>query len=265
MHAGGLHIASLSTGYGARRVIEDLRVPPLPGGEVHALVGPNAAGKSTLLRALAGLLPARGSVSFGGQELLGMPLAQRARQVTYMPQTLPQGVALTVLETVVGALLASPADDAPADTPDAVRRAAATLERVGIAPLAFENLDRLSGGQRQLVSLAQALVRQPRLLLLDEPISALDLHYQLRVMQLVRQLAREHGTTVIVVLHDLQAAAQWSDRIVALSQGRLAACGAPSEALTPGLLAAVYQVRARVESAPDGRLLVLVDGLSTGG
>ncbi|HET7266607.1 MAG TPA: ABC transporter ATP-binding protein [Oleiagrimonas sp.] len=258
-----LAIRELSTGYRRRPVIESLTLPDLPAGAVHALLGPNAAGKSTLLRALAGLLPAHGSIMLAGEELVHMPLAERARRVTYMPQTLPGGVALTVLETVIGALRAAHAEAAPGSTGDAVGRAVETLAQVGIEHLAMEGLARLSGGQRQLVSLAQALVRRPRLLLLDEPISALDLKYQQQVMQLVQRLAREQGMTVLVVLHDLQIAAQWSDRVVVLAQGRLAACGEPAEALTPELLAEVYHVDARIEHCSHGRVQVMVDGLAS--
>lgn len=256
-----LRIAHLSSGYRRHRVIEDLSLPALPAGAVHALLGPNAAGKSTLLRALAGLLPAQGSITLAGKELNGLALGERAQTVTYMPQSLPQGVALTVLETVLGALHASHVQRPPRDMRQAVERASDTLDQIGIKHLAMHGLDQLSGGQRQLASLAQALVRRPRLLLLDEPVSALDLEYQLRVMQRIQHLAREHDMTVLVVLHDLQLAARWADRVVVLSQGRLAACGAPHEAITAELLAEVYHVAARVQPHADGHLQVLVDAL----
>lgn len=259
--AEGLQIHGLTTGYRRHTVIQDLDLPTLPTGSLHALLGPNAAGKSTLLRALAGLQSANGSVFLEGQELSHLSLAERARYVTYMPQTLPGGVALTVLETVLGALRSAHAQSAPVDTNHAVELAVDILTRMGIEHLAMAGLGHLSGGQRQLVSLAQSLVRRPRLLLLDEPISALDLKYQMRVMQLVQKLAREQGMTVLVVLHDLQMAARWCDRVAVLSQGQLAACGRPEEAITPRMLAQVYHVDARVEAASDGRLQVLVDDL----
>jgi iron complex transport system ATP-binding protein len=178
-----------------------------------------------------------------------------------MPQTLPQGVALSVLESVLGALRASSTGDDPARDTHAAseQRAVAILERVGILHLALEGLDHLSGGQRQLVSLAQSLVREPRVLLLDEPISALDLHHQLRVMRLVRELAHERGMIAIMVLHDLQIAARWSDGIVMLAKGAVVATGTPVQAITPETLAHVYGVQARVEHCSRGGLQIMVD------
>lgn len=256
MHAR-LTIDRLSAGYPRRPVIRDLSLPPLPPTAVTALVGPNAAGKSTLLKALAGLVRAEGRVQFGGAELLRMPLAARADRIGFMPQALPQGVALSVLESVIAAFEAS-RPDALADA-DAARRAVATLDRLGIADLALESLDRLSGGQRQLVSLAQALVREPRLLLLDEPTSALDLRHQVTVMEAARSLAAE-GRTVLVVLHDLNLAARWAERVVVLDHGRVAALGTPAEALTAATLAAVWHVAARITLDPAGIPHVVVEG-----
>ncbi|GAA3993444.1 ABC transporter ATP-binding protein [Comamonas faecalis] len=255
-----LKVRGLATGYRGRPIIAGVDLPEFRPGEVHSLLGPNAAGKSTLMRALAGLQPATGSVRLGAQELIGLSLAEHAKRVTYMPQTLPQGVALSVLESVLGALRASSTGDPARDTHAASeQRAVAILERVGILHLALEGLDRLSGGQRQLVALAQSLVREPRVLLLDEPISALDLHHQLRVMRLVHELARERGMIAIMVLHDLQIAARWSDGIVMLAQGAIVATGTPVQAITAETLARVYGVQARVEHCSRGSLQIMVD------
>ncbi len=256
---GGLHVNGLSAGYRDRRVIEHLSLPPIRPGETVALLGPNAAGKSTLLRALAGLAPATGSIRLDGAELNDLPLADRAKAVTYMPQTLPKGVALTVLETVIGALEASPTGQAGGG--DSAERAMAVLGRVGIDALAMRGIDELSGGQRQLAALAQALVRSPRLLLLDEPTSALDLNHQVRVLDLVRSLVRERGMIAMLVLHDLQAAARVSDRVVVLSDGRVTAVGAPEEAITPGVLADVWRVQARIDRCDRGSLRVMIDDI----
>lgn len=258
MNAGDtLYIEGLSAGYRGREVVRNLTLQPVRSGQVLSLIGPNAAGKSTLLRALAGLLPARGSVRLGERELLNLSLAEHANIVTYTPQELPQQVALTVLETVLNALQVLPAGKLSDE--ESIERAVSVLERLGISHLAMEGLDQLSGGQRQLASLAQTLVREPKVLLLDEPISALDLHYQLRVMKLVREVAREKGMIVIVVLHDLSISARWSDQIVVLSDGRVVAEGTPAEAITPAVLADIYHVQARVERCTRGTFTVLVD------
>lgn len=256
---GGLQVRDLSAGYRNRRVIEKLSLPPIASGETVALLGPNAAGKSTLLRALAGLAPASGSVQLDGIELNGLSLADRAKAVTYMPQTLPQGVALTVLETVIGALEASPTGQVGGE--DSAERAMAVLGRVGIDALAMRGIDELSGGQRQLAALAQALVRSPRLLLLDEPTSALDLNHQVRVLDLARSLAREQGMIAVLVLHDLQAAARIADRVVVLSDGRITAVGTPEEAITPAVLADVWRVQARIDHCERGSLRMVIDDI----
>lgn len=259
-----LRVSGLSAGYRSRPVLKGLTLEPLRAGEFTVVVGPNAAGKSTLLRAMAGLVHSTGSIRLGDQELLGMPAPRRATQIAFMPQSLPERVSLSVLEGMMSALLASPLPGASGSR-ETRSRAIATLERLGIADIALEALDELSGGQRQLASLAQALVREPRLLLLDEPTSALDLRYQVIVMDLVKQVARE-GKVVVAVLHDLNLATRWADRVVLLEGGEVRGSGSPEEAVTPELLRQVYGVESRVERCSMGGLQVLVDGaLGTGG
>jgi len=255
-----LEVNHLSTGYGRKRVIDDLSLPPFSGGSVIALVGPNAAGKSTLLRALAGLLPVAGSIRLGEVELTRLPLAARAARVGFMPQSLPDGVGLSVLESVLSAVRTG--DRGGAADGDAERKATDTLAAVGILGLALEPLDQLSGGQRQLASLAQALIREPDVLLLDEPTSALDLKHQVLVMSTVRRVA-EAGRIVIAVVHDLNLAARWADTIAVVAGGRLHSLGSPGETITPGMLSSVYGVEARVEPCSRGLLQVAVDGPAT--
>lgn len=259
-----LSISDLDAGYGGQPIISGFTLPPLTAGEVVSVVGPNGAGKSTLLRSLAGLIPAHGSIRLDEAELTRLSLADRAKRVTYMPQTLPQGVALTVLETVVASIRATPLRGAVYTDAQAAERAYEVLQRINAEALAGQRLDRLSGGQKQLAGLAQALAREPRLLLLDEPTSALDLHYQLRVLDLAREAAAERGMTVMIVLHDLQAAARVSDRIAVMAKGRLVAFGTPDEAITPDILAEVYRVSARVQRCDRGALQVMIDDVLTG-
>jgi len=259
-----LEVTDLTVRYGGRTVLDGLTLPALEGGGLVSLVGPNGAGKTTLLRALAGLVPSRGAIRLDGLDLHALALRARARHVAYMPQALPQGVALTVLETVVAALLASPAAIGVASEREAETVALARLDALGARPLALRRLDELSGGQRQLAGLAQALVRDPRVLLLDEPTSALDLRHSHEVLRLARDHGRRTGAVVVVVLHDLQAAARASDRLVVLDGGRIAADGPPAAAVTPELLADVWRVRARTERCSRGGLQILVDGVLAG-
>jgi iron complex transport system ATP-binding protein len=252
-----LSIRGLSARYRRTPILHDISLPDLQPGQLVALVGPNGAGKSTLLRTLAGLTEATGSIHLGTQDLLSSSRRERAHHLGFMPQTLPDGIALSVLETLLGALHAGRGGSGR----DGVEKAHAVLVRLGIAHLAMRPLEQLSGGQRQMVSLAQAVIRDPTLLLLDEPTSALDLRYQNDVMSLVRQLA-DDGRIVVVVLHDLGLAARWADQLVVLNAGRIHAEGAPAQTLTPALLAEVYRIEARVESCSRGRIQVIVDGPS---
>ncbi|PZO65021.1 MAG: iron ABC transporter [Paracoccus denitrificans] len=255
VHGGtvGLTVRDVAVRYGSRPVLSGLMLPPLRPGELTVLAGPNAAGKSTLLRAIAHLTAYRGEIALDGQDLGRMGAAERAKIVGFMPQNLPSASSLSVLESVITALRATGTPGSQADL-----RAMAVLERLDIAPLAMRPLDQLSGGQRQMVSLAQAIVRDPRLLLLDEPTSALDLARQMRLLSELRRLAQE-GRVVVAVLHDLGLAAQWADRIVVLHDGGMHSSGTPSEVVTPAMLAQVYGVHARVEGCSKGRLMVLVD------
>ncbi|MDR6711955.1 iron complex transport system ATP-binding protein [Pseudomonas hunanensis] len=248
-----LLINDLSVAYGPRTIITGLSLPALPAGSLVALVGPNGAGKSTLLRAIAGLERMKGSLQLDGQDVTRLGLAERSRRLAYMPQQLPPGIALGVLESIVAALRLSGGDNL-------LEVAYQALRQLGIEHLAEQPLNSLSGGQRQLVALAQLLARNPQVLLLDEPTSALDLHYQLRVMDAVRERVVAHRLLAVAVLHDINLAASHADWLVVLSQGRVVASGAPAQVLTAGLLAEVYGVEARVERCSRGRLQVLVDG-----
>ncbi len=248
-----LDISDLSAGYGARKVLRGLTLPPIPGGQVTALVGPNGAGKTTLLRAVAGLVPASGTIRFGTEDLLAASAQQRSAVMAFMPQFLPQRMSLSVVEAVISALRASPPSNTTWSADGFRDSSLDVLARLGIVDLALNAFDQLSGGQRQLASLAQALVRQPKLLLLDEPTSALDLRHQLQVMQIVREVAAA-GTTVIAVLHDLQAAARWADNVVVMKDGALYSSGAASDAITSAMLREVYGLDGVVERTSTGEL-----------
>ncbi len=256
----GLSVHNANVSYGRRQIVHDLSLPTLPHGSLTALIGPNGAGKSTLLRAVAGLEKMQGVVRLGDLDLSAMSVAERARRVTYMPQNLPPGLSLSVMESVIAALRVTHVDGIALSSEACLREAFEALQRIGIEHLADQLLSTLSGGQRQLVSLAQLIARRPQVMLLDEPTSALDLNYQLKVMACVRGLVREHNLIAVVVLHDINLAARFADHIAVLRQGRLYASGAADEVLNPLLFAEVYHVRARIERCSRQSLQVLVDG-----
>ncbi|RBM07508.1 ABC transporter ATP-binding protein [Novacetimonas cocois] len=258
MTGAGLCARHVSVRYGRRTVLHDLDPAPFVRGRVCALLGPNGSGKSTFLRALAGIVPSPAVITLNGMDLSRMPLAQRTRHCVYLPQTLPAPVHLQVLESLIAARhvsgMGSGADDTViADTLE-------TLDTFGIGDLAMRYMDELSGGQRQLVGLAQALGRQPEALLLDEPLSALDLHHQFSVMDIVRRTTAARRIVTIIVLHDLNIAVRMTDDAVIMRDGRIIAAGPSRTVISPALLQQTYGIHARVETCSRGEPYVMVDG-----
>ncbi len=228
-----------------------------PSGAITGLVGPNGAGKSTLLTALLGLQPASGTARFDTADLLTLPRRDRARLAALVEQSANTEERLSVHDVVAlgripfqSALAAPSADDESIVT--------AALAQTGMQPFANRRFDTLSGGEQQRVHIARALAQEPRLLLLDEPNSHLDIAAQLALFALLRARAAL-GTTVVIALHDLNLAAR-CDHLVVLHRGQVAARGAPGTILTPALLHAVYGVTARLLPDPlSGRPLIVYD------
>ena len=243
--AGALRLSlrDVSVRYGARTALDGVRLE-VRGGEVLALIGPNGSGKSSLLRAIAGLQRHGGTVVLDGapREAIG-----------FMPQDSGSRAALTVLETV----LLGRRHALGWRVPDAeLARAGDVLRRLGIDGLAGRLLGELSGGQRQMVFLAQVLAAEPAVLLLDEPTSALDIRHALALLALLRDLTRARGLVTVVAIHDLNAAARFADRMALLCDGRLLTEGTPREVLTEATIARAYRVAAHVHAAPDGHIAI---------
>lgn len=255
-----LEVHDLSLAYGKRDVISNLSAEPLRSGQVISLLGPNGSGKSTLLKALAGLLKAKqGRVVLDGTDLTHVSFEQRARKVVYLPQSLPASVHLRVFESVLVAGNASAVSPSLGSVDhDQILH---ILKRLGIEHLSMHYLDQLSGGQKQLVGLAQALIRKPKLLLLDEPLSALDLNYQFHVMDLLAQETHENGLITLIVLHDLNVALRHSDYALLIQGGGLLGEGPPQQVITADSLARAYGVQARVEHCSLGTPQIVIDGL----
>lgn len=237
-----LHVEGIDAGYAGHKVLNSFTPQPLRGGELIGLLGPNASGKSTFIKTLAGVLrPHSGRVwaDIDGQRVGGKQLRSA---VGYVPQDLPTSAALTAFETVL--IAARRATHAGAAT--AADMAAATMEELGLAPLAQSYLGELSGGQRQLVAVAQMLVTHPRIMLLDEPTSALDLHRQLFLLEQVRNRARQTGAVALVAIHDINLAARFCGELLVMRGGEVLRQGAPADILSPELIDQVYSVYARI-------------------
>ncbi|MBD9392466.1 ABC transporter ATP-binding protein [Acidovorax sp. ACV01] len=252
----GLTLEQLTAGYPGRAVLQGVDLPCVPAGTLVAVVGPNAVGKSTLLKAVAGLRPAQGRVLLEGTDLAMLAPRERLRRVGYLPQALPQSTSLVAYETWQSALRAGRSEWSTAQREAAIESVVAAL---GLQALALRRLDELSGGQRQMVGLAQVIVRAPRLLLLDEPTSALDLRWQLQVLQAVRAMVQQQGAIGLVAVHDLNLALRFCQHVLVLGGGTVLAAGEPAQVLTPALLQRAYGVEARVERCSKGNLLVLAD------
>ena len=232
---------SVTVRYGRRVAVDEVTLEAKPG-EVLAILGANGSGKTSLLRALAGVQPCAGGVARG------------AGTVGYMPQDNAARSGLTAFEVVLLGRMRSLA--IRVGGPD-LAAAEAALAELGIADLASRAIDELSGGQRQLVFLAQVLAADPAILLLDEPTSALDIAHQLHVLDLIRTATVRRGLTTVAILHDLNAAARFSDHLALMSAGRLLLAGAPVAVLTAAHLQQAYGVEVCVMTGLDGHPVVI--------
>lgn len=254
-----LRIRDLRVSLGGTEVVSGLALD-LAAGHWINVIGPNGAGKTTLLRAVLGAVEYRGDIEIGG--LTGGHAMARARAVAYVPQTpvMPPGV--LVVDYVLlgrtphrGVFSANSAHD--------VEVAVGVLDRLDLRHLAEREITSLSGGERQRAVLARALVQESSILLLDEPTTSLDLGHQQDVLDLVEELRRERGLTVLATLHDLTLAARYGDQLAVMAAGRIVASGPPATVLTEALIATHFRARVRIVEDVDGPVFVPLAGRPT--
>ncbi|MDE0911397.1 MAG: ABC transporter ATP-binding protein [Myxococcota bacterium] len=241
--------------FGERVVLDDVSFDVNPG-EVVGLVGHNGSGKTTLLRVATRVLAAEsGTVTLGGTATKNFGRGELARALA----TVPQDTALPYPFTALEVVLMGRAPHQPLlglDRPEDLVCARAALKRLDIEDLADRSIQKLSGGERQLVMFARALAQDPEVLLLDEPTAFLDLRHRIDLLAAVRERVNDGGSA-LVVSHDLGLAARVCDRLVLLAGGRVVAQGEPAEVLEPGVLAQAFGIEADIAFAPDGSLLVV--------
>jgi iron complex transport system ATP-binding protein len=234
--------------YRAGRGLEGVSFAVRPG-ELVGVVGPNTAGKSTLLRLLSKVLtPQRGLIRIGDRDLAMMGRLAVARQVAVVPQEFQVAFPFRVGEVVL--MGRYPHTGGAAWGPRDRRVAWGAMDTMGIAGLADRPFDELSGGERQLVSIARALAQEPSILLLDEPTAHLDLRHQRVVLETVLARKSEGERTTLLVSHDLNLAAERCDRLLLLAEGRVRAFGTPREVMTPDTLERAYGCIVTVEHDP---------------
>lgn len=249
-----LAITDLSFGYNGKATIKDVFLE-VERGEVVSLVGPNGAGKSTLIKCIDRILrPQRGTVLVDGKAASLMGSKDFSRMMGYVPQSTKEIFPYIVFDIV---LMGRRPHIGWRVTGGDVKVVAKTLKFMGIEQFASRYFDELSGGEKQKIAMARAIVQEPEILLLDEPTSNLDIKHQLEVMRTVRLLVEKGGISAIMAMHDLNLASRFSDKIVMLKDGRVFEMGRPESVLIPENIEKVYGVRAEVIKDSTGRPYVM--------
>lgn len=244
-----LHVKDVSVGYGERTVLDTLNVD-IKRGAITSIVGPNGCGKSTLLRTMSRLLnPTKGEIVLDGKSIHDIPTRKLATQLGLLPQSpiAPDGI---VVADLVGRGRTPHQGILGRWSQQDYDIVAEALETTGISDLAERSIDELSGGQRQRVWIAMALAQRTDTLLLDEPTTYLDVKHQLDVLDLLTELNRDRGTTIVMVLHDLNLAARYSDELVAVSGGKVFAHGHPREVITKENVKSVFGIDSVIITDP---------------
>lgn len=240
-----LEVSGIKFHYGKREILKGTGFQARRG-EVCLLLGANGAGKTTLLKCINGLLKASdGTVKWLGKDTAPLSLREKARIFGYVPQNTQAGLSLTVMETVISGRL--PFSRGKTGKED-VEKSAQVLEQFGLSDYAFRQMGQLSGGERQRILIARALAGDPQVLLLDEPTSSLDLRYQYEVMEFLVKVSREKNLAVVAVIHDLNLALDFADRVALLHDGHVLAEGATKEVITPDRIEKAYGIRAAIHN-----------------
>ena len=251
-----LDVQDLSFSYGTEPILKHVGFQA-QAGCVTSVIGPNGTGKTTMLLCIARLLPYSGAVFLDGTNLNLLSRQDFASLVSFLPQDTSCSAELNVYEVILLGLVNRLSFRVAQEDTERVR---SVMELLGITKFADRRITELSGGQRQLVFIAQTLVKEPKLLILDEPTSALDLNRQVRLMDLIRRITRERNLTTLVTLHHLDIAAKYSDRVVTLDRGGIYRVGTPEETFTQGMFRDVFGIASQIYKDPLGGLHVIALG-----
>lgn len=253
-----LKVNGIEFGYKSSPVLKGITME-LDRSEVLAIVGPNGAGKSTLIKCIDRILePSKGSILIDGRDTRRIARNDLAKRLGYVPQNGTQAFPATVFDVV---MMGRRPHSGWRDSAKDMEIVHATLCRLGLDDIALNDFNELSGGQKQKVIIARALVQEPEVLLLDEPTSSLDIRHQLEVMSLMRRIVTEKGISAITAVHDLNMATKYADRILMMKDGIIVAEGTPAEVFTVENLQNVYGVRAIVKHEDSIPYIIAVEPL----
>ncbi|WP_446753117.1 ABC transporter ATP-binding protein [Vulcanisaeta sp. JCM 16161] len=249
-----LEVKSLECGYESRPIITGINFA-LDNGEILSLLGPIGSGKSTLIKCILGTARRmRGCVCIDGKASTTLPHGEWAKLVAYVPQLLERPYMVKVIDMVVLGRLPYMGFRPRREDYEAAYE---VLDRLGISYLANRFAHELSGGQYQLVHIARALLQRPRVLLLDEPVSTLDLKHQVVVMETIKRVAKEDGVSVVMAMHDVNLALKYSHKLLMLKGGRAVAYGLSPEVLSPFVIREVYDVNASMVWFNEGPRVII--------
>ncbi len=247
-----ISIKDLTFSYKSNKILDNLNIS-VDDSEIVSLVGPNGSGKTTLIKCIDRILKPRGSILLEGREVQEMKQQEIARQIGYVPQSSATPLATTVFDTVLMGRrphIGWRVSDFDLD------KVSDRLERLNLQDLAMRDFGQLSGGQKQKVLIARALVQEPTVLLLDEPTSNLDMKHQLDVLETISSMVKEKGISAVMAIHDLNLAARFSDKLVMLKKGVVYASGSPIDLLSEKNISDVYGVEAIVMRSLDKPCIV---------
>lgn len=241
-----LEIRNFSCFYGDRPVLEEVSTIPYKPGYLHTVIGPNGTGKSSFFKSLVRMVKCRGEVFLYEEDLDNVPKTNLNSYLFYLPSDTSTTAQISVFETLI--LTRKQGKDCSSwrCTDEDLEGVASILEKLKIEHLSDCYISELSSGQRQMVSIAQALLKEPKVLLLDEPTSTLDLHHQIKTMEIIRNLTREKNIITLIAIHDLNLASRYGDTITVFKSGRLFCSGTVGDILTRETVEEVYSIRAQI-------------------